>query len=45
MDNQAIHIQASKATLESAVMRDGDAVISMMPDFDRKWCRLQDSNL
>lgn len=38
VDNQTIHIQGSKAALESAVVRDGDTAISMAPGFDRKWC-------
>ena len=45
VDNQTIHIQGTKAALESAVVRGGDAAIAMVPGFDRKWCRLQDSNL
>lgn len=45
VDNHAIDIQRSKAALESAVVWDGNAAISMVPGFDRKWCRLQDSNL
>jgi site-specific DNA recombinase len=44
VDNQTIHIQGSKAALESAVVRDGDAAISMVPGFDRKWCPWPDSN-
>ncbi len=43
--NDAIHIQGSKAALESAVVRDGNAAMTIVPGFDRKWCRLQDSNL
>lgn len=44
VDNHAIGIQCSKAALESAVVWDGDAAISMVPGFDRKWCRLQDAS-
>ncbi|MEK9211846.1 hypothetical protein [Sphingomonas sp. 2378] len=45
VNNETIHIQGSKAALESAVVRGADAAVSMVPGFDRKWCRLQDSNL
>lgn len=45
VSNDAIHIQGSKAALESAVVRSGNAAMTMVPGFDRKWCRLQDSNL
>ncbi|GAM01583.1 hypothetical protein [Sphingomonas parapaucimobilis] len=38
VDNHAIGIQCSKAALESAVVWDSDAAISMVPGFDRKWC-------
>ncbi len=44
VDNQTIHIQGSKAALESAVVRDGDAAISMVPGFDRKWCAYRTHN-
>ncbi len=44
LDNQTINIQGSKAALESAVVRDNDAAISMVPGFDRKWCPWPDSN-
>ncbi|OMJ31180.1 hypothetical protein BSZ14_14860 [Sphingomonas sp. Sph1(2015)] len=44
VDNHAIGIQCSKAALESAVVWDSDAAISMVPGFDREWCRLQVSN-
>ena len=45
VNNHAIHILGSKAALESAVVLSGNAAMTMVPGFDRKWCRLQDSNL
>ncbi len=43
--NDAIHIEGSKRALENAVVRSGKADTAMVPGFDRRWCRLQDSNL
>ncbi|WP_267389241.1 recombinase family protein [Sphingomonas sp. GC_Shp_3] len=41
VDNHAIHIQGSTAALESAVIRSGDAAMTMVPGFNRKWCATQ----
>ena len=41
VSNDAIHIQGSKAALESAVTRRSDTAIAMVPGFDREWCGTQ----
>lgn len=43
-DNEIV-IAGSKAALESAARRGDSPACAAVPSFDRKWCRLQDSNL
>ena len=45
VSNDTIHIQGSEAAYESAVVRSGNAAMTMVPGFDRKWCPEEDSNL
>lgn len=43
-DNEIV-IAGSKAALENAAQQGDPAACAAVPSFDRKWCRLQDSNL
>ena len=43
-DNEIV-IAGSQAALENAAQKGDPAACAAVPSFDRKWCRLQDSNL
>lgn len=45
MNDNEIVIAGSKAALENAALQGDPAAGAAVPSFDRKWCRLQDSNL
>ena len=44
-DQEKIRISGSTRLLERAVGKTEPGLMGMVPIFDRKWCRLQDSNL
>jgi hypothetical protein len=43
--NATIHVQGSKIALENAIVGSVGSGEHAVPTSDRKWCRLQDSNL
>ncbi|WBO24578.1 recombinase family protein [Sphingomonas abietis] len=45
IDQEKIRISGSTRLLERAVGKTEPGLMGMVPIFDRKWCRLQDSNL